>query len=146
MMRSTVVKKDTGSRGIVHGTSRAENNRETIVMRREVVKKDNSEMNMMRSSTVVKKDTGSRGIVHGTSRAENNRETIMNQSTIVENEFASSDMVFNEKRGFHHVYASSKTMSSRRVQEAYNVSVKKGYPRSKLAARRDKAKKKKYRT
>ena len=74
-MRSTVVKKDTGSRGIVHGTSRAESNKETIMMRSTVVKKDNEEMNMMRS-TVVKKDTGSRDIVHGTSRAESNKETI----------------------------------------------------------------------
>ena len=143
MMRSTVVKKDTGSRDIlVHGTSRAESNRETIVMRSTVVKKDNAEMNMMRS-TVVKRDTGSRDIVHGTSRAEINKETIVNHSTIVVKESTSSDMVVKQKRGFQHVYASTKTMSSCRVQEAYNVSVNKGYPLSKLAARRDKVKKKK---
>jgi hypothetical protein len=44
------------------------------------------------------------------------------------------------KRGFQHVYKTTKTTSSLRVQAAYKVTTKKGTPRSKYAKIRDKTK------
>jgi hypothetical protein len=76
MMRSTVVKKDTASYDVVHGSSRFEINGETIMRCSTVVKNNNAETIMMRS-TVVKKDTTSYDIVHGSSRSEINGETII---------------------------------------------------------------------
>jgi hypothetical protein len=81
-MRSTVVKKDTASRDLVHGSSRAESNAETIMRRSTVVNMDNRDL-IMSHSTVVKKDTASRDLVHGSSRAEINVEMNMRHSTVV---------------------------------------------------------------
>ena len=47
------------------------------------------------------------------------------------------------KRGFQHVYKSTKTTSSQRVHAAFKATVKNGTPRSKHAMRRDKMKRKK---
>ena len=70
---STVVKKDTASCDIVHGTgsSRSEINGEAITRR----------------STVVKKDIASCDVVHG-SRSKINGATIMRRSTVVKNDKA----------------------------------------------------------
>jgi hypothetical protein len=81
-MHSTVVKKDTASRDLVHGSSRAEIKVETIMRRTTVVNMDNREL-IMSHSTVVKKDTASRDLVHGSSRAEINAEMNMRHSTAV---------------------------------------------------------------
>jgi hypothetical protein len=51
-----------------------------------------------------------------------------------------SDEINMPKRGFQHVYKSTKTTSSLRVHAAYKVTVKSGTPRSKHAKRRDKTK------
>jgi hypothetical protein len=103
------------------------------------VNMDNREL-IMSHSTVVKKDTASRDLVHGSSRAEINAEMNMRHSTVVQD---NATILYNgnpEKRGFQHVYKSTTTSSSRRVQEAYEVSLRNGTPRSELAARRDQAK------
>jgi hypothetical protein len=73
MRCSTVVKKDTASCDIVHGSSRSQINGETIRRRSTVAKKDSMETIMSRS-TVVKKDTASCDIVHGSSRFKINRK------------------------------------------------------------------------
>jgi hypothetical protein len=138
-MRSTVVKRDTASRER-NGSSRAEINAETIMWRSTVENKDKMEP-IMSHSTVVKRDTASRER-HGSSRAEINLEMNMKHSTLVEDD-ASMLYIGNDiKRGCQHVFKSNST-SSRRVQEAYNNCLKNGTPRSKLAVRRDKAKRKK---
>jgi hypothetical protein len=63
----------------------------------------------------------------------------MKHSTLVEDN-ASMLYIGNDiKRGCQHVFKSN-SISSRRVQEAYNYCLKNGTPRSKLAVRRDKAK------
>jgi hypothetical protein len=104
MMRSTVVKKDSASDDVVHGSSRSEINGETIMRLSTVVKNDNAETIMMRS-TVVKKDTASYDVVHGSSRSEINGETIMRHSTVVKNNKAAiSDVDSAERRGFQHAY------------------------------------------
>ncbi len=46
-MRSTVVKEDTASYDVSHGSSRSEINGETIMRRSTVVKTDNAETIMM---------------------------------------------------------------------------------------------------
>ena len=98
----------------------------------------------VRRSTVVKKDTASRDIVHGSSRSKINGETIMRRSTVGKTDnSAIFDVDRAEKRGFQHVYKSRNTSSSCRVQVAYNLSGQYGYPWSKQAMKRDKAKKKK---
>jgi hypothetical protein len=103
MMCSTVLKKDTASVDVVHGSSRSEINRETIMRRSTVVKNNNAETIMMHS-TAVKKDTASYDIVHGSSRSEINGETIMRRSTVVKNDKAAiSDFGSAERRGFKHV-------------------------------------------
>ena len=84
LMRSTVVKKDTASDDIVHGSSRSEINGETIMRLSTLVKNNNAETIMMHS-TVVKKDTTSFDVFHGSSRFEIYRETIMRHSTVVKN-------------------------------------------------------------
>ncbi|KAI2507634.1 hypothetical protein MHU86_6821 [Fragilaria crotonensis] len=113
-------------------------------MRRSTVGNNNSEETFVRRSTVVKKDTASRDIVHGSSRSEINGETIMRRSTVGKTDnSAIFDVDRAEKRGFQHVYKSRNTSSSCRVQVAYNLSGQYGYPRSKQAMKRDKAKKKK---
>jgi hypothetical protein len=142
MMSSTVVKKDTASRDITHGSSRAKINTETIMRHSTVVKNVNLEPIMM-SSTVVKKDTASRAISYGSSRAKINTETIMRRSTVLTKDAASSDIVCTERRGFQHAYGSSTKPSSCRVKEANSLSLRKGSPKSKLAVKRDKQKKKK---
>jgi hypothetical protein len=86
--------KDTASRDISHGSSRAEINTETVMMWSTVVKMFNLEPNMM-SSTVVKEDTASHDICHGSGITEIITETIMTRSTVVyKNKVAtSSDIV-----------------------------------------------------
>lgn len=74
-MHSSVVKKDTASCNISHG-SRAKINAKTIMKRSTVVNKDNEETDVM-CSTVVERDTASRGIYHGGSRAKINAKTII---------------------------------------------------------------------
>jgi hypothetical protein len=106
MMSSTVVKKDTASRDIIHGSSRAEINTETIMMCSTVVKMFNLEPNMV-SSTVVKKDTASHDLCHGSSRAEIIMETIMMRSTVVyKNKLATSSEIvcIKQHNGFLQNY------------------------------------------
>jgi hypothetical protein len=141
IMRSTVVKKDTASHDIVLGSSRAEINAETIMWRSTVGNKDNWET-IMNHSTVVKKDTASHDIVHGSSRAEINAEMNMKCTAVVQDNATMSYIVNEKKRGFQHVYKSNITSSSRRVREAYNVTLQNGStPQSTLAATHDQAKK-----
>ena len=92
----------------------------------------------MSHRTVVKKDTASRKR-YDSSRAEINVETNMRRSTLVQDNASMLYFGDEDKRGCQHVFKSNSTLS-RRVQEAYNVFLKNGTPRSKLAARRDKAK------
>ena len=66
--------------------------------------------------TVVNKVTASHGIRHGSSSASNDLETIITQCSV--------DVACSEKRGFQHVYKNSKKPSTRRVQEAYEQSVR----------------------
>ena len=63
----------------------------------------------------------------------------MRHSTLIQDNATMLYIGNENKRGFQHVYKSN-TASSRRVQDAYNILLKNGTPRSKLAARRDKAK------
>ena len=90
-------------------------------------------------STVVKRDTASRK-QYGSSRAEINMEMNMKRSTLVQD---NASMLYfrnkEDKRGCQHAFKSNSTLSCR-VQEAYNICLKNGTPRSKLAMRRDKAK------
>ena len=64
----------------------------------------------------------------------------MKRSTLVQD---NASMLYfgneEDKRGCQHVFKSNST-SSCRVQEAYNICLKNGTPRSKLATRHDKAK------
>ena len=86
------------------------------------------ETHIMRS-TVVKRDTASRKR-YGSSRAEINMEMNMKPSTLVQD---NASMLYfgneEDKRGCQHVFKSNST-SSRRVQEAYNICLKNGTPRS----------------
>ena len=82
-------------------------------------------------------------ISHSSSRAKINIETIMRRSTVLTKDFASSDIVNTQRKGFQHVYGSSTKPSSRRVKEAYSLSLRKGSPKSKLAVKRDKQTRKK---
>ena len=66
-------------------------------------------------------------------------EMNMRRSTLVQDNASMLYIGNEDKQGLQHVYKSNST-SSCRVQEAYNVFLKNGTPRSKLAARRDKAK------
>jgi hypothetical protein len=103
MRLSTVVKKDTASCDIVHGSSRFEINGETIMRRSTVVKKGNVET-IMRHSTGVKKDTASCDIVHGSSRSGINWETIMRRSTVLKKDKAAiSDVGSTKRQGFQHI-------------------------------------------
>ncbi len=116
MRRSTVVKKDTASCDIGHGSRRSEINGETI-MRRSTVGNKGSEETFVRRSTVVKKDTASCDIGHGSRRSEINGETIMRRSTVVKTDNSSIfDVCSTKERGFQHVYKSRNTTSSCRVQ------------------------------
>jgi hypothetical protein len=142
MMRSTVVKRDTGSRDIVHGTSSSLNNKETNMLRSTVVKSDNSEPKMMRS-TVVKRDTGSRDIVHGTSSSLNNKETNMLRSTVVSEKANPSKEI---RRGYQHVYVGKKTKTCMNVHKSHKLSMKEGDPKHKLAVKRDRKKRDKIQT
>ena len=62
----------------------------------------------------------------------------MRCSTLVQDNASMLYFGDEDKRGCQHAFKSNST-SSRRVQEAYTVFLKNGTPRSKLAARRDKA-------
>ena len=95
--------------------------------------------------TVVKKGTVSYDVSHCSRRSEINWETIsMRRTTVVKNDkVAISDVGSAERRGFQHVYTLRNTTSSRRVRSAYNSSIQNGYPQSKQAMKRNKAKKKK---
>jgi hypothetical protein len=67
----------------------------------------------------------------------------MRRSTVVKNDKAAIfDVGSAERQGFQHVYKSRNTTSSRRGRSAYNLSMQNGYPQSKQAMKRDKAKKK----
>jgi hypothetical protein len=106
MRRSTVVKKDTASCDIGHGSSRSKINRETI-MRHSTVVKNNNVDTIMRRSTVVKKDTASYDSVHGSSRSKINGETIMRCRTVVKyNKTTISDVGNTERQGFQHIFKS----------------------------------------
>jgi hypothetical protein len=148
---STVVNKVTASHGIRHGSSSASNDLErnpgTIEKRvaasHGIRQGSNSASNnlersmkkSMNQSTVVNKVTASRDVCHGSSSASNDLEMIITQCSV--------DVACSEKRGFQHVYQKSRKPSTRRVQEAYEESVRNCHPRSKHAARRDKAKRRK---
>ena len=93
----------------------------------------------MIASTVVKKVTAN----PLSGRAEIDLERITRRSTVVKQDSARSDVLRNDGRGFQHIYKSTRTASSRRVQAAYNLSLQNRLPRSTKAARRDKAKRKK---
>ena len=137
MIRSCVVKKVTASH---HGSSSTEINATTI----------------MRPATGVKKATASHDIVlGGSSSTEINASFSMMPRTVAKKATASHDIVistnrstddieskrgFECKRGFQHLYKSTTTNSSRRVNEAYKATVRNGAPKSKNAMRRDKAK------
>jgi hypothetical protein len=78
-----------------------------------------------------------------------NARTNMMPTTVEFEVTASHDMIVHgsssaeiniQKRGFQHVYKSTKTTSSQRVHAAYKATVKNGTPRSKHATRRDKMK------
>ena len=147
----TVVNKVTASHGIRHGSSSASNDLErnpgTIEKRVAASHgirqgsnsaSNNLERSMKKSSnqsTVVNKVTASHDVCHGSSSASNDLETIITQCSV--------DVACSEKRGFQHVYKNSKKPSTKRVQEAYEQSVMNCLPRSKHAARRDKAKRRK---
>ena len=136
MHTSMVVKKDTASRVLVHGSNRAKINAETIVRCCTVVNMDNRKM-IMSHSTVVKKDNASCDLVHGSSRDRINAEMNMRQSTVVQDKNAAILYSRNpEQQGFQHVYKSTTTSSSCRVQEAaYKLLFRSGTHQSELAAR-----------
>ncbi|KAI2489978.1 hypothetical protein MHU86_24604 [Fragilaria crotonensis] len=110
----------------------------------------------MRPATGVKKATASHDIVlGGSSSTEINASFSMMPRTVAKKATASHDIVistnrstddieskrgFECKRGFQHLYKSTTTNSSRRVNEAYKATVRNGAPKSKNAMRRDKAK------
>jgi hypothetical protein len=128
MHTSMVVKKDTASRVLVHGSNRAKINAETIIRCRTVVNMDSRKM-IMSHSTVVKKDNASCDLVHGSSRDSINAEMKMRQSTVVQDKNAAILYSRNpEKQGFQHVYKSTTTSSSCRVQEAYKLLFRSGTP------------------
>jgi hypothetical protein len=93
---------------------------------------------IMSHSTVVKRDTASRKR-YGNSRAEINVDMNMKHSTIVQDNASMLYFGNEDKRGCQHVFKSNST-SSCRVQDTYNVCLRNGTSRSKLAARRDMAK------
>ena len=130
MIRHCIVKKVTGD------TSSAEINALTIMMPFTGVKKvtvindivvdgtSSAKIDAtfnMKPGTIAKKSTGHHDIVVGTNRSNNDEP----------------------KRGFQHLYKSTTTNSSRRVNEAYKVTMRNGAPKSKKAIRWDKAKTKK---
>ncbi len=84
-MHSTVVKKDTASCDLVHGSNRAEINTKTIMRRSSVVNMDNREL-IMSHSTVVREDTACRDLVHDSSRVDINAEMNMRHSTLVQDD------------------------------------------------------------
>jgi hypothetical protein len=141
MMCSTVVKQDTAIRDICRGSRSSNPNSEPIILHSTVDSTgSNKEMNMS-TSTVVKKCTASQEGCHRSRRSNIKLETITKRSTVVKIKTIAAKNEIMGKRGFQHIYKSSKTPSSQKVREAYDASLKNENRRSKMGEKREYKKK-----
>jgi len=76
------------------------------------------------SSTVLRKDPASQEECRRSRRSNIKLETIKKRSTVVKIKTSASKNEIMGKRGYQHLYKSSKAPSSKKVREAYNASLK----------------------
>lgn len=142
-MCSTVVKQDTASCDVSRGSRSSNLNSEPIMIHSTVDSTgSNKEMNVT-SSTVLKKDTASQEECRRSRRSNIKLETIKKRSTVVKIDSSASSNEIMGKRGYQHLYKSSKAPSSKKVREAYNASLKNENKKNKKAAKREYKKQKK---
>jgi len=123
-MCSTVATQDTASRDSSRGSRSSNINSEHMMIHSTVdTTGSNKELHGI-SSTVVKKETASREECCRGRSSNIKLETITKRSTVVKQTKNAANNEIMGKRGFQHLYTSSKAPSSKRVREAYNASLK----------------------
>ena len=123
-MCSTVATQDTASRDSSRGSRSSNINSEHMMIHSTVdTTGSNKELHGI-SSTVVKKETASREECCRGRSSNIKLETITKRSTVVKQTKNAANNEIMGKRGFQHIYKSSKAPSSKRVREAYNASLK----------------------